>query len=56
MSLDGSWLLGIVIAVAVVYLRRQGETWVRVIGKIAVVVAASGLAVLLLLAGLHLVS
>jgi hypothetical protein len=56
MALDGSWLLGIVIAVVVVYLRRQGESWVQVIGKVAVLVLASGLAVLLLVAGLRLVS
>jgi hypothetical protein len=55
-SLDGSWLLGILIAVVVVILRRQGESWVRIIGKVALVVAVSGLAVLLLLVGVRLIS
>jgi hypothetical protein len=56
MSLDGSWLLGIIIATAVLALRWQGNSWGRVIGMVALLVAASGLAVLLLVAGLRIVS
>ncbi len=56
MTPDGSWLLGALITTAVLVLRWQGRSWGWVIGKVAVLVTASGLTALLLVIWLRLVS
>jgi len=53
---DSSWLLGGLITTAALILRWQGNSWGWVIGKVAVLVATSSIAVLLLAVGLRLFS
>jgi hypothetical protein len=56
MTPDRTWVLGLVITLVALVLRWHGQSWGRVIGTMIVLVSAAGLAVLLLVVGLHLFS